>query len=223
MSATARLARRSPSPETRRPHRPRRRRRPRLRRTAARRGTGARGIPHDRHRPRPAQGRRDQPRRVLHPGRAHVGRRRVPSRRPAVGDHRPGGRRELDTINICVPTPLRKTKDPDLSYVVSAVEMIAAHLHPGMLVVLESTTYPGHYGGSRPADSRDGAASRRARLLSRVFARARRPGQREVEHEERAEGRRRPDADVHGAGEGALLGVDRHRRSKSARRKSPRW
>jgi len=50
---------------------------------------------------------------------------------------------ELDTINICVPTPLRKTKDPDMSYIVSAVEAIAAHLHPGMLVVLESTTYPG--------------------------------------------------------------------------------
>ena len=49
----------------------------------------------------------------------------------------------LDTINICVPTPLRKTKDPDLSYVVSAVEMIADHLRAGMLVVLESTTYPG--------------------------------------------------------------------------------
>ena len=50
---------------------------------------------------------------------------------------------ELDTINICVPTPLRKTKDPDMSYIVSAVEQIAAYLHPGMLVVLESTTYPG--------------------------------------------------------------------------------
>ncbi len=49
----------------------------------------------------------------------------------------------LDTINICVPTPLRKTKDPDLSYVVSAVEMVAAHLRPGQLVILESTTYPG--------------------------------------------------------------------------------
>src|SRR5215212_11431154 len=49
----------------------------------------------------------------------------------------------LDTVNICVPTPLRKTKDPDLSYVVSAVDQIAAHLHPGMLVILESTTYPG--------------------------------------------------------------------------------
>jgi UDP-N-acetyl-D-glucosamine dehydrogenase len=50
---------------------------------------------------------------------------------------------ELDTINICVPTPLRKTKDPDLSYVVSAVEMIAEHLRAGQLVILESTTYPG--------------------------------------------------------------------------------
>jgi UDP-N-acetyl-D-glucosamine dehydrogenase len=49
----------------------------------------------------------------------------------------------LDTINICVPTPLRKTKDPDMSYIVSAVEKIAEHIHPGMLIVLESTTYPG--------------------------------------------------------------------------------
>jgi UDP-N-acetyl-D-glucosamine dehydrogenase len=51
--------------------------------------------------------------------------------------------RELDTINICVPTPLRKTKDPDMSYIVSAVESIATFLHPGMLIILESTTYPG--------------------------------------------------------------------------------
>jgi len=51
--------------------------------------------------------------------------------------------RDLDTVNICVPTPLRKTKDPDMSYIVSAVEGIAKHLHPGMLIVLESTTYPG--------------------------------------------------------------------------------
>jgi UDP-N-acetyl-D-glucosamine dehydrogenase len=50
---------------------------------------------------------------------------------------------ELDTIDICVPTPLRKTKDPDMSFVVSATDAIAAHLHPGLLVMLESTTYPG--------------------------------------------------------------------------------
>ncbi|SVC81954.1 uncharacterized protein METZ01_LOCUS334808, partial [marine metagenome] len=50
---------------------------------------------------------------------------------------------DVDTINICVPTPLRKTKDPDLSYVVKAVEQIAAHLRSGQLIILESTTYPG--------------------------------------------------------------------------------
>ncbi|MFQ5692856.1 MAG: nucleotide sugar dehydrogenase [Nitrospinota bacterium] len=49
----------------------------------------------------------------------------------------------MDTVNICVPTPLRKTRDPDLSYVVSAAERVRDHLHRGMLVVLESTTYPG--------------------------------------------------------------------------------
>jgi len=48
--------------------------------------------------------------------------------------------RDLDTINICVPTPLRKTKDPDMSYIVSASREIAQHFHPGMLVILESTT-----------------------------------------------------------------------------------
>jgi len=51
--------------------------------------------------------------------------------------------RDLDTINICVPTPLRKTKDPDMSFIVSSCQEIARHFHPGMLVILESTTYPG--------------------------------------------------------------------------------
>ncbi len=50
---------------------------------------------------------------------------------------------ECDTVEICVPTPLRKTKDPDISYIVASVEQIAKYKHPGMLVVLESTTYPG--------------------------------------------------------------------------------
>src|ERR1043166_7237659 len=49
----------------------------------------------------------------------------------------------MDAIDICVPTPLRKTKDPDLSYVVKAVEAAAAALRRGQLVILESTTYPG--------------------------------------------------------------------------------
>jgi len=51
--------------------------------------------------------------------------------------------RTLDTIDICVPTPLRKTKDPDMSFVIAATEAIAQHIHPGLLVMLESTTYPG--------------------------------------------------------------------------------
>ncbi len=50
---------------------------------------------------------------------------------------------ELDTINICVPTPLRKTKDPDMSYIVSACQEIEKSFHAGTLVILESTTYPG--------------------------------------------------------------------------------
>ena len=50
---------------------------------------------------------------------------------------------EMDTINICVPTPLRKTKDPDMSFIVSACQEIGKHIKPGTLVILESTTYPG--------------------------------------------------------------------------------
>jgi UDP-N-acetyl-D-glucosamine dehydrogenase len=50
---------------------------------------------------------------------------------------------EADAVVICVPTPLSKTDDPDLSFVVSATEAVRAGLRPGQLVVLESTTYPG--------------------------------------------------------------------------------
>ncbi|MGI9076485.1 MAG: nucleotide sugar dehydrogenase [Gemmatimonadaceae bacterium] len=50
---------------------------------------------------------------------------------------------ECDVVSICVPTPLGKTKDPDMSYVVSVTEAIADALRPGQIIVLESTTYPG--------------------------------------------------------------------------------
>jgi UDP-N-acetyl-D-glucosamine dehydrogenase len=50
---------------------------------------------------------------------------------------------ECDIISICVPTPLGKTRDPDVSYVVAATDAVAAILRPGQLVILESTTYPG--------------------------------------------------------------------------------
>lgn len=51
--------------------------------------------------------------------------------------------RQVDTISICVPTPLRKTKDPDMSFIVDSITAIAEVSHGGMLVILESTTYPG--------------------------------------------------------------------------------
>lgn len=50
---------------------------------------------------------------------------------------------EMDAVSICVPTPLRKTGDPDMSFIVSATEQLAKYVHKGMVVVLESTTYPG--------------------------------------------------------------------------------
>jgi UDP-N-acetyl-D-glucosamine dehydrogenase len=50
---------------------------------------------------------------------------------------------DIDAVSICVPTPLRKTRDPDVSYIIAATQQVRAHLHPGQLVVLESTTYPG--------------------------------------------------------------------------------
>ncbi len=50
---------------------------------------------------------------------------------------------ECDAVSICVPTPLNKTGDPDISYIISATDAIARYLHTAMLIVLESTTYPG--------------------------------------------------------------------------------
>jgi len=46
-------------------------------------------------------------------------------------------------VIVCVPTPLNDTKDPDLTFIECAADQIAVHMHSGLLVVLESTTYPG--------------------------------------------------------------------------------
>ncbi len=59
----------------------------------------------------------------------------------ATSDYRSLG--ACDAVSICVPTPLTKTRAPDISYILEVTDAIAQHLHPGMLVVLESTTYPG--------------------------------------------------------------------------------
>lgn len=50
---------------------------------------------------------------------------------------------QLDCVILCVPTPLRQTKDPDISYIVDAAQAVKKHLHKDMLIVLQSTTYPG--------------------------------------------------------------------------------
>ncbi len=75
----------------------------------------------------------------------------VPSEdlRPAIAEGRltattdPKVLATADAVIVCVPTPLNKTKDPDMRFIASATEEIAQHIHPGMVVVLESTTYPG--------------------------------------------------------------------------------
>jgi UDP-N-acetyl-D-glucosamine dehydrogenase len=51
--------------------------------------------------------------------------------------------KDIDAVSICVPTPLRQTGDPDMSFILSATEELAKYVHKGMVVVLESTTYPG--------------------------------------------------------------------------------
>lgn len=87
--------------------------------------------------------------RELMQGRSHI--QDVPS--SVLAEHVASGRftattdperlRECDTVSIAVPTPLSKTRDPDMSYVHAATETVARASHPGMLIVLESTTYPG--------------------------------------------------------------------------------
>jgi UDP-N-acetyl-D-glucosamine dehydrogenase len=72
---------------------------------------------------------------------------------------------QMDAISICVPTPLRQTRDPDISFIANVTEQIARHLRPGQVIVLESTTYPGTTREPR----------RRARLLPGLLARTRGP------------------------------------------------
>lgn len=78
---------------------------------------------------------------ILDVSRADVANLRASGRLEATLDmHRLA---ECDVVSICVPTPLGKTRDPDMSYVVTATEAVADALRPGQLIVLESTTYPG--------------------------------------------------------------------------------
>ena len=60
-----------------------------------------------------------------------------------TASHTPADLAKADVIILCVPTPLTKNREPDMSYVVATTQTIAAHLRPGQLIALESTTYPG--------------------------------------------------------------------------------
>ena len=56
--------------------------------------------------------------------------------------------RNCDAVSICVPTPLRKTGDPDMSFILNATEELAKYMHPGMIIVLEVDHLPWHNPGS---------------------------------------------------------------------------
>ncbi len=105
---------------------------------------------------------------------------------------------ECDAIAICVPTPLNETKEPDVTYMVAAAEALAPHLRAGVLVTLESTTYPGTTEEVlKPIlESRSGLVVGRDLYLAFSPERVD-PGQRVAHDEEHAQGGRRRDSRVH--------------------------
>ena len=98
---------------------------------------------------------------------------------------------DMDAIDICVPTPLRKTKDPDLSYVVQAVDAVQEAPQAGSARHPRVDHLSGDDGRGGAAGARGERPQGRRRLLPRVLARARRSGQRVLQHPHDPEGRRR--------------------------------
>ena len=131
---------------------------------------------------------------------------------------------QADAVSICVPTPLRKTGDPDLSFIVSATEELAKYVHPGMVVVLESTTYPGHHprGAAAQAGRGERPDSRRG-FLPGLLARAGRPGPRGLDHHQHPQGDRRDHPGLHRGGRRLVLPGAGERLCRSPRPKWPRW
>ena len=96
-----------------------------------------------------------------------------------------------DAVIICVPTPLTNSREPDLSYMIDAATSLAAVMQKGQLVVLESTTYPGHDARAAPPDPGGVGAGRRPRLQRRLLPRADRPRADRLHDPHHPEGRRR--------------------------------
>ena len=106
---------------------------------------------------------------------------------------------QSDALIICVPTPLRKSKEPDISYILSAVESLLPHLRPGQLLVLESTTYPGTTEEViQPRLEADGLVIGQ-RLLPRLLSRASRSRQQTVHDRQHPESGGRSDPRLHRA------------------------
>ncbi len=116
----------------------------------------------------------------------------------------PEGLRDRDAILICLPTPVDEHRNPDLRPVLAGAETAAAHIAPGALLVLESTTYPGTTREEiAPILERNGARIGHG-CLPRLLARARRPRQRALRHPQHAQDRGRHDPRVHPPRRGAV-------------------
>ena len=138
------------------------------------------------------------------------------------GDHRPASIADCDDVVLCVPTPLSRNREPDLSYVIDATRTVGRYLRRGHLVVLESTTYPGTTRDELGPVARGGLRARgRRRLPSRDVARAHRPGPRRSHDPHDAEGRRRAHGGLHRARLRAVRARGRHARARRARPRSP--
>ena len=108
--------------------------------------------------------------------------------------------RDLDAVSICVPTPLRKTGDPDMSFIVSAAQELAKYIHPGMVIVLESTTYPGTTRELVQPMLEAGGLKVGEDILPGIFARTGGPGTQGLHHAQHPQGDGRHHARMQGCG-----------------------
>ena len=125
-----------------------------------------------------------------------------------------------DAIIICVPTPLGRHREPDLSFIRDTADVVAAHLRPGQLVVLESTTYPGTTDEEVLPAPRAAACESPRDFLAGLLPRARGPGQPDVLHAHHPQGGGRRQPGVHRGGGRPL---PRRRSTRWCRWRAPGW
>ncbi len=130
---------------------------------------------------------------------------------------------DLDTVDICVPTPLRKTKDPDMSYIADACEGIARYAHPGMLIILESTTYPGTTSEFVQPMLEKGGLRVGQDIFLVLLSGTGGPWQSAISNQEHPQSGRRRHSGLHRARQAVLLPSSRDSCAASVPRKWPRW